>query len=154
MNTESPLLIIANTPSANTLKLAQAVESGAQDIEEIHTRRLLPLAATAEDILSARAVIIGTTENFGAMSGQIKDFFERIYYPCLDKTNALPCALYVRAGKDGTCTLRGVQSIIGGLRWRQMQPPLLMRGDYQDSFIGDCKNLGATIAAGLSVGIF
>ena len=154
MNTESPLLIIANTPSANTLKLAQAVESGAQEIEEIITRRLLPLAATAEDILTARAVIIGTTENFGAMSGQIKDFFERIYYPCLDKTNALPCALYVRAGKDGTGTLRGVQSIISGLRWRQMQPPLLMRGDYQDSFIGDCKNLGATIAAGLSVGIF
>ena len=154
MNTESPLLIIANTPSANTLKLAQAVESGAQEIEEIITRRLLPLAATAEDILTARAVIIGTTENFGAMSGQIKDFFERIYYPCLDKTNALPCALYVRAGKDGTGTLRGVQSIVSGLRWRQMQPPLLMRGDYQDSFISDCKNLGATIAAGLSVGIF
>ena len=59
-----------------------------------------------QDVLTANAVIIGTTENFGYMSGLIKDFFERIYYPCLEKTQALPWALYVRAGKDGAGALR------------------------------------------------
>ena len=61
-----------------------------------------------QDVLTANAVIIGTTENFGYMSGLIKDFFERIYYPCLEKTQALPWALYVRAGKDGAGALRAV----------------------------------------------
>ena len=148
------LLIVANTPSANTGRLAQAAEDGAREIPEIAARRLTPAEADAKDVLAARAVIIGTTENFGAMSGQIKDFFERIYYPCLEKTRALPWALYVRAGKDGAGTLRGVQSIADGLRWRRMQEPLLLRGAWRDSFAEECKTLGATVAAGLAAGIF
>lgn len=148
------LLIVANTPSANTMRLAQAVAAGAQQAGEIPVRQLSPAAAGAAEILAARAVIIGTTENFGYMSGQIKDFFERIYYPCLEKTQALPWALYVRAGKDGAGALRGVQAIVGGLRWRQLQPPLLLQGEYQEAFVKKCEALGATIAAGLTAGIF
>ena len=150
----SDLLIVANTPSAHTLTLAQATENGARTAGETKVRRLEPLSATADDVLSARAVIIGTTENFGAMSGQIKDFFERVYYPCLEKTQALPWALYVRAGKDGAGTLRGVQSIAAGLRWRLMTPPLLLQGEYKEDFAAQCENLGATAAAGLAAGIF
>ena len=148
------LLIVANTPSANTMRLAQAVATGAQQVGDMPVRRLSPAAATAGEVLAARAIIIGTTENFGYMSGQIKDFFERIYYPCLEQTQALPWALYVRAGKDGAGTLRGVQAIVGGLRWRQLQSPLLLQGDYQESFVKECETLGATVAAGLAAGIF
>ncbi len=148
------LLIVANTPSANTEKLAQATEDGAREIAEVATRRLPPLQTTAEDVLAARAVIIGTTENFGYMSGQIKDFFERVYYPCLEKTRALPWAFYVRAGRDGAGTLRAVQSIADGMRWRRIQPPLLLHGEWRDSFCEECKTLGATVAAGVVAGIF
>ncbi len=148
------LLIVANTPSANTESLASATESGGKQIEGIEVRRLQPLSATAADIFACSAIIIGTTENFGYMSGQIKDFFERIYYPCLPKTEALPWALYVRAGKDGAGTIRGVQSIVSGMRWRQMRPPLLLQGDYKEEFIEECKGLGELAAAGLEAGIF
>ena len=150
----NPLLIVANTPSNNTATLAQAVYKGALEADDINVRLQTPLQTNADDILSARAIIIGTTENFGYMSGQIKDFFERIYYPCLDKTQALPWALYVRAGKDGAGTLRGVQSIVAGLRWRLMGEPLLLKGEFQDSFTKECRLLGQTIAAGLSANIF
>lgn len=148
------LLIVANTPSGNTQALADAVTAGAKEIVETQTRFLTPLHANAKDVLAARAVIIGTTENFGYMSGQIKDFFERIYYPCLEKTNALPWALYVRAGKDGAGTVRAVESIATGLRWRKMQPPLVLQGQWQNTFPGQCQELGQTIAAALAANLF
>lgn len=150
------LLLVANQPSDNTRRLAAAVQQGAMhaDFASVAVHAPLPLAATAEDVLRADAVILGTTENFGYISGQMKDFLERIYYPCLDKTNAKPWALYIRAGKDGTNTHRAMHSIIGGLRWREVQSPLMMVGDFREEFVAECETLGMTLAAGLDAGLY
>ena len=143
------LLIVANAPSENTRALAEATLRGALHPQwegAVAARWLQPPQAGAEDVLRASAVILGTTENFGYMSGQMKDFFERIYYPCLDATAALPWALYIRAGKDGTGTDRAVHAIVSGMRWREMQPPLLLKGGYQPAFAGECEALGMAMA--------
>ena len=149
----SYLLIIANTPSANTLKLFQAVINGAQE-SGYPTVFKTPLEATADDVLSASAVIIGTTENFGYMSGLIKDFLERIYYPCMDNTDGLPWALYVKAGLDGTGATNSVQKIISGMRWKMVQEPLLFHGEFKQDFIAEAEALGAGMTEGLKLGIF
>lgn len=143
-------------PSANTQRLGQAVLDGARhpDIDGVTSVLLPPLSATSQDVLSSQGIIIGTTENFGYMSGQIKDFFERIYYPCLEQTQGLPYALYIRAGKDGTGTQRAVTAITQGLRWRQVQPPTILQGNFNDNFITQCQELGTTLAAGLSANIY
>ena len=88
------------------------------------------------------------------MSGLLKDLFERIYYPCLEHTQARPWALYVKAGLDGTGAINSVERIVTGLRWKAIQPPLLLKGEFQESFIEDCETLGAGMAEGLSLGIF
>jgi len=113
------LLVVANTPSANTKRLAQAIVAGARnpEITSVSVRHLQPLAATAEDVYAADGLILGTTENFGYMSGALKDFFDRIYYPVLETKQGTPYALYVRAGLDGSGTLAAVQRIVTGLRW-------------------------------------
>ena len=82
------LLIVANTPSENTRILRDAVVRGAQspDIEDVEVRAVNPLEAGPEDVLTAQGIILGTTENLGYMSGALKDFFDRIYYPCLERT--------------------------------------------------------------------
>ncbi|MEM7082768.1 MAG: NAD(P)H-dependent oxidoreductase [Pseudomonadota bacterium] len=147
------LLIVANTPSTNTLALASAVARGAEG-SSIDVVRKTPLDARSSDVQQADAIIVGTTENFGAMSGLIKDFFERIYYDCLEQTQGLPFALYVRAGLDGQGTLDGVQRITSGLRWKLIQAPLLLHGQYQESFEADCEALGELVAAGTEAGIF
>ena len=150
------LLIVAHAPSGNTARLRDAVLRGARhpDIQGIDVVVLAPLQAGPEDVLAATAVILGTTENLGYMSGALKDFFDRSYYPCLEQTQGLPYALYIRAGHDGTGTRRGVESITTGLRWRAVQAPLICRGEFQEAFVGQCEELGMAMAAGLEAGVF
>jgi len=149
------LLIVAHAPSANTQVLSDAVLRGAThpDIDNVEVRLIPPLQAVAEDVIKADAIILGTTENLGYMSGALKDFFDRIYYPCLESKQGLSCAIYIRAGHDGTGTQRAIDTILTGLRWRQVQAPMLCKGEFQESFIQECEQLGMTIAASLDAGI-
>ncbi|MCZ6742226.1 MAG: flavodoxin family protein [Alphaproteobacteria bacterium] len=150
------LLVVAHVPSANTRRLAEAVLRGARnpDIDGVAVRHVPPLEAGPADVLGADALVLGTTETLGYMSGALKDFFDRIYYPCLDQAQGLPYALYVRAGHDGTGTRRAVETIVTGLRWRVVREPLICRGDWQETFLGEGEELGMFMAAGLEAGIF
>lgn len=154
--TERQLLLVAHAPSENTARLRDAVlrGAGAPTIENVRIRWVAPLDATPEDVLQADAIILGTTENLGYMSGAMKDFFDRCYYPVLEKKQGLPCALYIRAGHDGTGTRRAIETIVTGLRWNWAQDPLVLRGDWQPKFIDEVEELGLYMAAGLDSGIF
>ncbi len=140
--TKKKLLIIAHAPSENTTKMLEALVNGASysDITDVDVRCLAPLQAQPEDIITADAIILGTTENFGYMAGLVKDVFDRCYYPCLDKTEGLPFAFYVRAGLDGTGTIRAIESITKGLRWRLVQQPLLCKGTWMRCFLSNVKS--------------
>lgn len=149
------LLIVAHIPSGNTRRLRDAVVTGAgnPDIAGVALRVLNPFEAAPDDVLWSDAIILGTTENLGYMSGALKDFFDRIYYPCLERTQGKPYALYIRAGQDGTGTRRGIETIVTGLRWRAAREPLICRGEFQERFVADCEELGAAMAASLEAGI-
>ena len=149
------LLIVAHNPSANTQKLVDATLAGAthEDIEGVEVRFLPPLQAGPDDVLWADAIILGTTENFGYMSGALKDFFDRVYYPCLEHTEAMPYAAYIRAGIDGTGTRIAIEKITSGMKWKPVQPAMVLQGDYQAPFEQQCEELGLLMAASLESGI-
>lgn len=150
------LLIIAHVPSPNLQRMLDAIVRGAQhaDIDNVDVRHLQPLDAGPDDVLQADAIILMTPENLAYMSGAMKDFFDRSYYPVLEEKQGLACALVVRAGHDGTGTLRALNTILTGLRWQQVQEPLLCKGAWDDVFLEQCEELGMSIAAGLEAGIF
>lgn len=150
------LVLISHAPSPNTQRLRDAVLRGARhsDIEQVETRWIAPLDAGPEDVLGANALILGTPENLGYMSGALKDFFDRSYYALLDRTDALPFAFYIRAGRDGTGTRRAIESITTGLRWKPVAEPLICLGAYDAAFETQCEELGLTLAAGLDNGLF
>lgn len=150
------LLIVAHAPSPNTRRLAEAALQSARhpDVENVEAVWKLPLEAGPQDVLACDGILLGTTENLGYMSGALKDFFDRTYYAVIDDKQGLPCALYVRAGHDGTGTRRAIESIVTGLRWNWVQEPLICRGDWQDEFVDQVADLGLYLAAGLDAGIF
>ena len=150
------LLIVAHAPSPNTLKLRDAAARGAchDDIENVSVTVKAPLDAGPEDVMTCDAILLGTTENLGYMSGALKDFFDRSYYPVLEEKEGLPCALYIRAGHDGTGTRRTVETIVTGLRWNWVQDPLVLKGAWQDAFEDQLEEMGMYLAAGLDAGIF
>ena len=150
------LLIVAHAPSPNLQRMRDALIEGARatEIENVETRALSPFETSPEHVLAAQGIILLTPENLGYMSGALKDFFDRCYYPCLDRTQGLPYALCIRAGNDGTGTRRGVESIATGLRWRAVSPPLICRGDWREDFLDQCRELGMLVAAGLEMGVF
>ncbi len=149
------LLIVAHNPSPNTQKLVDATIRGAthEDIDNVDVKYIPPLQATPDDVLWADAIILGTTENFGYMSGALKDFFDRIYYPCIEHTEAMPFALYIRAGLDGTGTKIAVSKITTGLSWKPVQEAIILHGEYDPKYEQQCEELGMLMAASLEAGI-
>ena len=150
------LLIVFHSQSGTTTRMAEAVIRGANnsDIEGVEVRVRSALEADAEDLLWADAFILGTPENFGYMSGAMKYFLDRVYYACEGKLNGLPYALFVRAGNDGTGALSSMRRILSGLAVKEVQEAILVAGDFDESRLADCEELGLTLAAGLEAGVF
>jgi multimeric flavodoxin WrbA len=150
------LLIVFHSRSGGTETLAAAVIAGATDdaIDDVEVRGLRAFDTTVDDVRWADAIILGTPENFGYMSGAMKDFFERIYYAVLEETPGLPYALFVKGGHDGEGAIRSVEKIVTGLKWKAVLPPLLTVGDLDDAALEQAHELGLTVAAGLEAGIW
>jgi multimeric flavodoxin WrbA len=152
------LLIIAHTPSPNTIQMAEAILAGANhnSVENVLATLLSPFDCDSNIVLQSDALILFTTENFGYMSGALKDLFERIYYPCISdskRSDAKPFALIIKAGLDGTGSEISVAKITTGLKWRQVQQTLLCKGQFEPNFVQQCNDLGLLIAASLEAEI-
>ena len=156
MGTAKHLLIVYHTGSGHTETMAEAVINGAQDetIEGVEVVAKMALETTPEDVRQADGIILGTPENFGYMSGAMKVFFDTIYYPCLDHPQGLPYGLFIRAGNDGQGALTSMTRIITGLGWRQVTEPIIFSGDFDERRLGECTELGMSLAVGLETGVF
>ena len=150
------LLIVYHSQSGSTSKMAEAVIRGASSdaVDSVTVRVRKALDAGPDDLLWADGFILGTPENFGYMSGAMKHFLDRVFYPCEGKLEGRPWAMFVRAGNDGTGAITSVRRILSGLGVREVQEPLLVVGDFDDSRLDDCEELGLTMAAGLEAGVF
>ena len=108
----------------------------------------------SEDVLTCDGLLLATTENIGYMAGLTKDLFDRCYNEWLGTTDGLPAAFYIRAGLDGTAASRALSQIAGGLSWRLIRPPLVLKGDYKQQFEEEVAELAGAFAAGLESGLF
>ena len=150
------LLIVYHSATGNTQRLLDAVADGARDpdISGIEVCVRAALAASADEVRGAAGILLGTPENFGYMSGALKDFFDRIYYPCLEHTQGLPYGVFIRAGNDGRGAQAAIERITTGLRWRAIALPMIVKGELTEARLTDAALLGQTMAAGLEAGIF
>ena len=120
----------------------------------VSVRTLHAFDAGADDVHWAEAILLATPANFGYMSGALKDFFERIYHPCLEDTAGLPYGLVVKGDTDTAGAVESVERIVAGLRWRQVAPPLTVVGELTEDDRAAAFELGAMVAAGLDVELY
>ena len=148
------LLIVYHTGGVKTAQMAAAVERGARSEGSVSVVVKRCADAGPEDLLAADGLILGTPENFGYMSGMMKDFLERVFYPCEGKVNGRPYALFVGAGQDGSGAVTSVERIVLGLRLQKILEPIVVVKDLQEDHLTKCEELGAAFAAGLAMGVF
>lgn len=113
--------------------------------------------AGPDDVDPAAAIVLVTTENFGAVSGLVKDFLERIY-PWFEevphRNPGLPYLLIAKGGSDGTGAVRDVTRILTGLRWKPVLPPIAIAGSLTDDHLAHVREQAATLAIGVDTGVF
>ncbi len=134
--------------------MAQAVFRGAtsNEVAGVEVRMLQAFGAGVEDLLWADALILGTPENFGYMSGGMKDFLDRTFYPCEGKLEGMPYSMFVSAGNDGTGAVAAIERIANGYAFRKIQEPVVARGELATEHLKICEELGLAVAAGLEIG--
>lgn len=148
------LLIVYHTQSGSTGQLAHAVQAGAAEEGSCELRLLRAIEASASDLRLADGVAFCTPENFGYVSGGMKDFLDRTYYAVAAEQLNLAYALVVSAGNDGSGAVRQMQRILRGYPMREVSEPLVVRGLPQEQDLQRARELGAALSAGLALGIF
>ena len=160
------LLIVYHSRTGGTEQMALAARRGAQRADGLQVRLLHACDAGPDDLLAAQAYLFATPENLAAIAGQMKEFFDRCYYPVLGQIDARPYGLLVCAGSDGTNAVRQVERIATGWRLRKIAESLIIcthaqtpeailagktipRHDLQR-----CEDFGETLGQGLVMGLF
>jgi len=148
------ILIVYHSQTGHTKRMAQAVLEGAKSIEGIDAILKEAAEATLEDLLNCDGLAVGTPENFGYMSGMIKDFFDRTYEDAQDKVFRKPLVTFISAGNDGTGALRAIERIALGYKFKTVFKPVIAKGKITEEILEQCRELGGTLAAGCAMGIY
>jgi multimeric flavodoxin WrbA len=148
------ILILYHSQTGNTQKMALAVAEGARSIEGVEVLLKTAGEATTEDLLVADGLAFGTPENFGYMSGMLKDFFDRTYVAAYKKVFRKPYVVFISAGNDGTGALNAIERIALGYKMKKVYPPVICKGTVTEDILEQCRELGATLAGGCQMGIY
>ncbi|MFT4193748.1 flavodoxin family protein [Ottowia sp.] len=160
------LLIVYHSLTGGTRQMAEAAAQAARGQEGVAVRLLRAQDAGPDDVLSADGYLFAAPENLAAIAGLMKDFFDRCYYPVLERINGRPCAVMVCAGSDGSNALRQIERIATGWRLRSVAPGLVVCTHAQTperilapkvigaEDLARCAELGEGLAAGLGAGVF
>jgi multimeric flavodoxin WrbA len=160
------LLVVYHSMTGGTRQMAEALVHGATAEPVAAVRCLQAPQAGPQDLLAADGYVFATPENLASMAGLMKDFFDRCYYPVLDRIQGRPYALIVCAGSDGSNAVRQVERIATGWRLQRVAPALVVCTHAQtperilapkqiaDADLQRCRELGAGLAQGLALGVF
>jgi flavodoxin len=160
------LLIVYHSMTGGTLQMARAAAAGAGGEPDLAVSMLRAAETQASDVLAANGYLFATPENLASMSGQMKDFFDRTYYAALDRLNGRAYGLLICAGSDGRQAAEQIARIATGWRLRAVAAPVIVCTHAQTpeqilspkeipaAELARCAELGATLAAGVAMGIF
>jgi multimeric flavodoxin WrbA len=157
------LLIVWHSLTGGTEAMARAAANAAIEAEVALKRAA---ESGPDDLLAADGYLFACPENLASMAGVMKDFFDRTYYPVLGRIEGRPYAVMICAGSEGEGAARQIARIATGWRLRAVADPLIVCTHAQtpeailapktilEADLARCRGLGATLAAGLAMGIY
>jgi multimeric flavodoxin WrbA len=160
------LLIVYHSMTGGTEQMARAAAAGADGASGIRINLSRAHETVPADVIAADGFVFATPENLASMSGLMKDFFDRSYYPALERLNGRPYASLICAGSDGSSAAAQIARIATGWRLREVAPPLIVCTHAQTpeailkpkhigaEQLAACRELGATLGHGIAMGIF
>ncbi|MFU8765558.1 MAG: flavodoxin [Haliea sp.] len=148
------VLIVYHSQSGASAQLARACFTAAASVEEMQVRVLRAWDAGSADLLAADGLVLVGAENSGSLSGGIKDFLDRTFYPVGEAGRVLPYALLLSAGNDGRGAREQARRILSGYPLSEAMEPLICRGEVSAEHRLQAAELGAAFATGVEMGIF
>jgi multimeric flavodoxin WrbA len=160
------LLIVYHSMTGAAEQLAGAAADGAREEAAAETRLVTAANAGVDDMLHADGYLFATPENLATMAGLMKDFFDRCYYPVLQRIEGRPYAAMVCAGSDGSGAARQIERICTGWRLKAVAPALIVNTHAQtpeailapkqiaSDELARCRELGEALASGLALGVY
>ena len=161
--TETPHLLIAwHSRTGGSEALAAAAAEGAG----MGARLIAADDVTPELLQAAGGYLFVGPENLAALSGAMKEMFDRCYYPCLGQLEGRPYATIICAGSDGENAQRQLDRIATGWRLKRVADPVIVNTAAQTpeailapktiapTLLAEACDLGAAMAEGLAAGIF
>ena len=148
------LLVVYHSQSGGSASLARAVCRGARSELGVKVHLMRAWDACTEDLAQANGLILVAAENSAALSGGMKDFLDRTFYPAIELGLVLPYALVLSAGNDGRSAQRQAERILSGYPFPAATEPLILRGEPGQAHLKQSEDLGQAFAAGISMGIF
>ena len=145
------LLVVHHPPTLPTRGIADAVLAGARldEIEGVEVIERAALEATIDDVLGADGYILGTTANFGYISGALKHFFDTTFNATHEVTKKRPFSYWIHGGYDTTGAEIAMKSITTGYGWSLVTEPLIFTGEVDEQYVQQAAELGSTVAATL-----
>ena len=160
------LLLVFHSKTGGTYQMAQAAAKGAGSEPDVALNLIHAAEGGPDELLQADGYIFATPENLAMMSGIMKDFFDRTYYPVLDRIVGRPYATLICAGSDGENAARQIERIATGWRLKKIADPVIVCTYAQTPAeilapkeigahdLERCEEIGATLAAGLTLGLY
>ena len=143
------VLLVHHSPTTPTAQIAEAAVTGLRlpELGDIEVTIRAALEASAADVLAADAFVLGTTANFGYISGALKHFFDTTYDEVREPTAGRPFSYWIHGGYDTTGAETAMKQITTGLGWKLAFDPLIFTGEVTEEHLEKATELAATVAA-------
>ena len=160
--TDKHFLIAWHSRTGASEALAMAVMEGGAGYAVMRKAQ----EVSADELLKASAFLFVCPENLATMSGEMKEMFDRCYYPVLGKVEGRAYATIIAAGSDGEGAQAQIDRIAKGWRLKriaehfivnlgaQTEEQILAKKNVPQTQLERAKNLGTALAEGLKIGIY
>jgi len=159
------LLIVWHSRTGAARAMAGAAERGARE-GACAVRMVAAADADPAAMLAAAGYLFVCPENLGTMSGAMKEFFDRCYYPLLGRIEGRAYATMIAAGSDGSGAQAQIDRIVTGWRLRRVAESQIVNCNAQTpqeilapkrlsaASLEECSVMGQALAEGLALGIY